>query len=254
MMALSLETKRIKPPRIIIYGSQGCGKSTFGSLAPNPVFIQTEDGIDALDVQAFPLARSFQDVLNSMRELAETEHDFKTLVVDSVDWLERLIHTQVCAEKKVGNIDEIPYGKGFSLAIDIWRQYIDALNYLRDEKDMVIIQIAHAEIKRFENPETDSYDRYNIKLHKSASALLLEHSDIVLFLNHVVNVKKTKEGFSERKRAFGDGERVLYSEERPAFIAKNRYALPPEIPFTRDGSYWATIAQYVPYFGKMMGG
>lgn len=252
-MPLNLETRRHKPPRILIYGSQGCGKSTFGSLAPNPVFIQTEDGLDAIDVPAYPLCATFTDVLNNLGELAEEDHGYQTVVIDSVDWLERLIHAQICQERNVKALDDIPYGRGYSMAIDVWRQYIDCLNYLRDQKNMIIIQIAHAEIKRFENPETDAYDRYNIKMHKLASALLLEHSDIVLFANQVVHVKKSQEGFSERKRATGSGERMLYTEERPAFIAKNRYSLPPEIPFTKDGSYWSTIAEHVPFFNQLTG-
>lgn len=249
-MKLNIENRTHKPPRILIYGPQGVGKSTFGSLAPSPVFIQTEDGLDAIDAPAFPLAESFTQVLQFLGELATETHDFKTLVVDSTDWLERLIHAQLCSERNVKNLEDIPYGKGYVMAIDLWRQYVDCLNYLRDKKEMMIIQIAHSEIKRFENPETDAYDRYSIKMHKLASALLLEHSDIVLFANHVVGTKKTQQGFNERIRAVGSGDRVLCTEERPAFVAKNRFGLPQEIPFNKDGSYWATIASHVPYFNN----
>lgn len=249
-MTLNLEAKKHKAPRILIYGPSGCGKSTFGSLAPNPVFIQIEDGLDAIDVPAFKMAETYQDVLDSLGQLATNDHGFKTVVIDSIDWLERLIQAQVCKERNAKSIDDIPYGRGYAMAIDIWKQYVDCLNYLRDKKDMVVIQIAHSEIKRFENPETDAYDRYNIKLHKLASALLLEHSDIVLFANHIVNITKSQDGFSKRTRAIGDGERVLYTEERPSFIAKNRFSLPPEIPFTKDGSYWSTIASHIPFFNK----
>lgn len=253
-MSLSLETRTHKPPRILIYGPPKMGKSTFASLAPAPVFIQTEDGLDALDVPAYPLAKTWQDVLNSINELATTDHDRKTLVLDSADWLERLIHVQISEEKKVKTLEDIGYGKGYLFALDLWRQYIDATNYLRDNKDMTIINIAHSTIKRFENPETDAYDRHQIKMHEKASALLIENSDIILFVNEMVGVKKETEGFSKRTRAIGTGERVLYAESRPSFVAGNRFSLPAEISFDRDGNYWSTIASHVPYFKRLLQG
>jgi len=249
-MTLSTETRTPKPPRIIIYGPPKMGKSTFGSMAPSPIFIQTEDGLDAIDVQSYPLAHSVKEVLSHIEELATVEHDRKTLVIDSVDWLERLIFEQVCAENKCKSIGDIGYGKGYIFALDIWKQIIAATNWLRDNKDMTIIFIAHSQIKRFENPETESYDRYQIKMHESASAILSENSDIILFVNEFVSVKKGQEGFSQRTRAIGTGERMLYTERRPSFVAGNRFSLPPEIPFDKEGQHWATIASHVPYFNK----
>lgn len=245
-----LLTKTHKPPRILIYGPQGLGKSTFGSLADTPVFIQTEDGLDAIDVPAFPLAKSFADVMESLTKLAEEEHDFKTVVIDSLDWLEPMLWKQVAAENNVPSIETIGYGKGYALALDLWREYISLINFLRDERHMMVIQTAHAEIKRFENPTTDAYDRYQIKLHRLASGLILEHSDIVLFTNYFIGTTKKKDGFDERTRAVGSGERMLYTAERPAFIAKSRYELPDEIPFDKNGQYWATIAQAIPYYNN----
>ena len=243
-----------KPPRILIYGPQKIGKSTFGSMADRPVFIQAEDGLDAIGADAFPLSKSFAEIMGNIEQLATQPHDYHTLVVDSVDWIEPLIWAQVCAEHNVKSIEEVlkGYGKGYVQAANVWREYIDALNYLRDEKNMTIVQIAHAQIKRFENPETDAYDRYEVKLHKSAGSLLMEHSDIILFANYQVGIKKEdkpmqKEG---RKRAIGTGDRVPYTEERPAFMAGNRYGLPAEIPFDREGQYWGVIASHVPFFNK----
>lgn len=249
-MTLSLQTKKNKPPRIILYGVHGLGKSTFGSLAPSPVFIQTEDGLDSLDVPAFPLAKSFSEVMGYIGELAEQDHEFKTLVIDSVDWLEPLIWAQVCAEHNVDSIEKVlkGYGKGYTEALNVWAQYIDALNYLRDEKGMMIIQLSHTHVKRFENPETDAYDRYEMKINAKAAGKLMEHSDIVLFANYYTATKTEDGGFKERKRAIGSGERILYTTERPAFTAKNRYDLPDEIPFSKDGSYWNTIADHIPYY------
>lgn len=249
---LSLQTKTPKPPRILIYGCAGIGKSTFGAMADRPVFIQTEDGLDALDVPAFPLARSFTEVMGYIGELAEKEHEFKTLVIDSLDWLEPLVWAQCIAEnpttekgKRVENIEDYGWGKGYVIALNVWREYIDALNYLRSEKGMTIIQIAHANIKRFENPDTDPYDRYQIKMQQRATDLVMEHCDMVLFANYFVATRKAE---TDKVKGVGSGERLLYTEERPSYIAKNRYGLPDSIPFDKEGNYWATIAQHVPFF------
>lgn len=251
-MTLNTSKTTGKPPRILVYGPQKIGKSSFGALADRPVFVQAEDGLDAINVDAFPLARSFAEIMKNLQSLAEEKHDFKTVVIDSLDWMEPLIWQQVCKEHNVKNIEEVlkGYGKGYVQALNVWREYIEMIDYLRDERGMTIVQIGHAQIKKFENPETDIYDRYELKLHKSASALIMEHSDIILFANYYVGVKKEEKSMSKegRKRAVGTGERVLYTEERPAFMAGNRYSLPAEIPFDKNGAYWQTIAEAVPFY------
>jgi len=249
-MTLTLEKRTHKPPRILIYGPPKMGKSTFASLAPAPVFIQTEDGLDAIDVPAFPLAQSFGDVLNAIEQLATQEHDRKTVVLDSVDWLERLIFEQLCKERNVKTVADVPYGKGWEISLDLWRQYIDAVDWLRMNKNMMVINIAHSQIKRFNNPETDAYDRYQIKMYEKAADLLMEKSDLILFVNDQVSITKSQEGFNKRVRAIGEGERVLYTESRPSFVAGNRFSLPAEIPFDRSGQYWSTIVSHIPFFNK----
>lgn len=246
-----------KPPRILIYGPQKIGKSTFGAMADKPIFIQAEDGLDALNVDAFPLSDTYNSVMENLTSLATQQHNYKTLVVDSLDHLEPLIWKHLCKEHGVKTIEEVlkGYGKGYVLALDIWREYLAALDYLRDEKNMTIVQIAHAHIKKFESPITDSYDKYEIKLHKLAAGLLAEKSDIILFANYYVGITKEAESSRQkdddkRKRAVGSGERILYTEERPAFIAGNRYSLPPEIQFDHQGQYWNIIAQHVPYYNQ----
>lgn len=261
-MALSLEVDKALPPRVLIYGPEGIGKTKFGAMADSPVFIQTEKGLTGQPgVAKFPLAKTFQDVMASLTELATQDHDRRSVVIDSVDWLEPLIWAQVCKENNVTTIEKAGggFGKGYAMALDLWREYLTALDYLNEHKMMTIIQIAHAQVKRYDNPETESYDRFGIKLQDgknvSAAGLLMEYADIVLFANYYVAVtKEAGNGFNkDRKRAVGSGERVLYSQERPAAKAKNRYGLPAEIPFDLDGVFWSTIAQHVPYYSAQQG-
>jgi hypothetical protein len=234
-MAISLSSlNRLsapKPPRIVLYGPHGVGKTTFGASAPKPVLIQTEDGLGSIDIDHFPLAKSFGEVMEAFGALYTEEHDFETLVVDSLDWLEPLVWAEVCSRNKWSSIEDAGYGKGYLAAIDVWREYLDAVNGLRNDKGMAVIQIAHTEIRRFDSPETEPYDRYGIKLQKRASELVQEHADMVLFANWKVSVAKADAGFNKKvARGVGAGARVLYTEERPAFLAKNRHRLPPELP------------------------
>lgn len=242
--------KSPKPPIIVISGPPKIGKSTFAEQADSPVFLQTEDVGDGIKAPKSDLRKSWAEVMESLAWLSTEKHDFKTLVVDSVDWLEPLINNQVAKDNNVPTLEKIGYGKGYVMALDLWREYIDAIKWLRDTKDMAVIQIAHTEIKRFENPETDPYDRYQLKLYKGASDLVMESSDVIIFANYFVGTTKKKDGMRERTRAIGSGERTLYTEERPAFKAGNRFNLPPEIPFDREGNYWTTIKQHIPYYNQ----
>ena len=234
------------PPRILIYGVQGIGKTTLGANAPSPIILPTEDGLGVIDAPSFPLARSYQDVLDALNALISEDHDYSTLVVDSLDWLEPLVWQRVCEAENVSNIEAIGYGKGYALALSYWREYIDGINYLRDQKRMMIIQTAHADVKRYEAPDTDAYDRYIIKLHKGASALMQEHSDCVLFANYRVTTLKSDVGFNKKVvRGISGGDRLLHTVERPAFLAKNRFGLPETLPLA-----WPDFAAHVPFYSN----
>lgn len=245
-MAISLNqlvrAARPKPPIMTVYGVHGIGKTTFAAQAPSPVFVQTEDGLGTLACPHFPLAATFEDVIGALAALYTEPHDFRTCVIDSVDWLEALIWAKACRDNGWASIEDAGYGKGYVAALNLWRQYIDGLNALRDDKGMTVIQIAHTDIKRFDSPEHDPYDRYTIKLHARAAALVQEHSDIVLFANYRISTVKADVGFNKKiSRAVGSGERVIHTTERPAFLAKNRYGLPDTLPLD-----WQAFAQAMP--------
>lgn len=248
-MAISLASLQsggdIKPPRILLYGVEGVGKTTFGAAAPSPVFIQTEDGLSEIDCPAFPKASTYGEVMEALTSLATEEHKFKTLVIDSVDWLEPLVQKHACEQNNWQSIEDPGYGKGYVATLDYWRDYINALNYLRDERGMAIIQLAHNDIKVFQNPETEPYDRYIVKLHKSASSLIREHCDCVFFANYRIGTTQSGEGFNKTTRAIGSGERVLYTQERPAFMAKSRYTMPDTLPLD-----WSAVAQHIRFYAE----
>ena len=231
----SLRRSETKPPRIIIHGEPGIGKSTFGACAPDPVFLLTEDGLGNLDVPHFPLARSFDDVLEAITSLYTDEHQFKTLVVDSIDWLEPLIWSHTCSIEGVDSVEKIGggYGKGYVETAKYWRQFLDAITALRDDKGMIIVMIAHSQKVRVEDPMTAAYDTMDLKMHKRASALCEEFADVILYACLHTAVVQEDAGFNKkRSRAVSNGSRVMHTIGTPAYLAKNRYSLPTPLPLS----------------------
>lgn len=224
---------RQKPHLVLLYGPDGCGKSTWAASAPNPIFLGSEDGTSYLDVARLPSPKSWEHVAEMVHELTTADHKYKTLVIDSLDWLEPHVWEWVCKDAGVEFIELAykGYGKGFTKAIDQWRLLMKKITELQTVKKMNVIVIAHAQIKPFADPQANaSYDRYILKLNEKASALWREYVDCVLFANYETLTHKEKG--DKKSKAFGDGKRVLYTERRPAFDAKNRQGLPFELPLS----------------------
>lgn len=191
-----------------------------------------------MDVSRLPTPHTFTEVMEAIDELTTEKHDYKTLVIDSLDWIEPLLWRQICSEHGKNSIEDVGggYGKGYTYATAEWRNMILRLEKLRDTKQMNIVALAHCEIKQFQNPITSSgYDRYQLKLQKGASALWREAVEAVLFANFEVFTKSDK----GQTRAFGEGARVIHSEFRPAYDAKNRYGLPLKMALSWPEFYQA---------------
>ena len=225
----------VAAPRLMLYGVEGIGKSTFAAGAPSPIFILTEDGLGSLAVDHFPIATSMNDILQAIKTLRNEDHKFETVVIDSVDWLEAVIQREI--ENKY-DAKDLAYGKAAMIAAEKWREILAGLTALRREKNMVVILVSHTTIKRFDSPEVEPYDRYQPKLQERSSAVLREWCDAVLFANYKTIIKKDDVGFNKtNNRGFSTGERLMFTNERPAYMAKNRYNLPDSIPLS-----WSSFA------------
>lgn len=245
-----------QPPRILIYGDPGIGKTTLASEFPDAAFVRIEDGIPAnVNALAFPVAESFQDVMEALGVLYTEETGVRTLVVDSVTELQKLVFAETCARgdehgHAKANIDAFGFGKGYVFAKQVMQEFLDAINTLRREKGMTIILIAHAAVTRFDDPETQSYDRWSIDLHKQLVGMVEREMDAILLLKTPIDTAtveeaSSKDGPAKRVIAKGKRVRVLYTEGTPAMIAKNRYDIPSGLRVDVGAGY-AALAPYLP--------
>ena len=231
--------RQLEPPRILLYGQDGMGKSSFAAQAPKPIVIQTEKGLEEIGCARFPVAQSYEAFIANLTAIAADKHEFETVAIDTLDWLERLIWDHVCRRTGKNNIEDVGGGfqRGYKFALDEWRQVIALLERCH-ARGMVIILLAHTKIKRFEDPENPAYDRYSPRLHEAADELVREWVSATLVVTKRLVVKKEGTGFQERAIAApigaDGGERIMKTGASPAWVAKNRYNMPSELPFPKD--------------------
>jgi len=247
-MTLSNIIKGIQPEpfRLLIHGTEGIGKSTFAAEAPDPIFIQTEDGLAQIDVPRFPLAESFDSVVDNLNALLNEDHSYQTVVIDSIDWLEKLTTQKVCADIKKSTLAELDYGRGYALLIPLFESVINRLNQLRRVRKMNVILIGHTKLEKIADPTGASYDQYAPRLDKRVNGLLKEWVDIITFATHTVSKTEQDEGFKKKRTTVKgvkdtDGnDRVLVLESNPAIVAKSRYiGLPAQMPLNGDAFFTA---------------
>lgn len=248
---MALQTKKAnpnRPVRAMIYGLEGVGKSSLGARSDNPIFISPEGGADQLKKADGSLVdeavgvNSWETLIATVKDLIKEKHDFKTVVLDSADWIEGLAHSKI-----IGNSGKTivtangGYGSGYRQSQNMHQDLISLLSELRDKRDMNIILTAHAHVKAVKDPEMMSdYDAFEIKCHELVSALWREWVDALFFVRFRTFTKTNED--ASKARALSDGTRVVYTEKRPAFQAKNRYGMPAELPFTLD--FWNELMKY----------
>ena len=254
-MAISLDSlvtkANPKPPIILVHGLHGLGKTSFGAAAPNPVGLFTEDGLGKLEFPHFPKAETFSDIMDAIGVLYNDEHEFKTLVFDSLDHFEALVWAETCSRNGWRTIEQPDFGKGYNAALVVWTEFFDGIAALRNDRGMIIYLIAHTAIVKSKSPDTEPFDVYDVKLHESgkgvgAKPLAKELADCIFYMGQRTSVVENKSDKS--MRGGGLGPRTLFTERRPAYEAKNRYGLPPEIPVgevDKMADTWDGILEYV---------
>ena len=240
-MKLNIVTgKQQRAQRVCFYGVESVGKTTLAAQTQDPVFLDVENGTAHLDVPRVSV-KNWGELIDAVRELATPQyHQFKTVVLDSIDWAERLCIEDLKAEKKIKSLEEIPYGKGFTMASERMARFLNELDRLIDVGTHVVL-IGHAQVKRVEPPDqVQAYDRYELKLLKQTGPLVKEWVDHLFFLNFKTRVVESESG---KAKGRGGKERVVLTSHSAAYDAKTRSDLAEELPLT-----WEAVS---PVFGKV---
>ena len=222
--------------KVVVYGPEGIGKSTFASRFPDPVFIDTEGSTKDMDVARFEKASSWTMLLEQVRYIRQNTSTCRTLVIDTADWAEQMCVADLCARYGKKGVEDFGYGNGYVYAKEEWGRFLNALEEVV-EAGINVVLTAHAHMRKFEQPdEMGAYDRWELKIGKKTSSqtapLLKVWADMVLFANYKTwSVAVDDKG---KKRKAQGGERVMYTSHNPCWDAKNRYGLPDEVPFDYD--------------------
>ena len=220
------------PERVVIYGPEGVGKTELAARFPSPVFMDTENSTSHIDCVRTPVPTSFAHAMQIIAELRRDPQGMRTLVIDTVDWLERLAVEEVCADHNVKGIEGCGYGKGYTYLAEKMCRMLDALKDLGSATGMHVVLTAHAATKKYELPEEEgAYDRWAMKLSKNFEPVVKEWATMVLFLSYkvAVEVERTASGQTTKAKARGS-MRVLRTQKSATWDAKNRHGLPPEVP------------------------
>lgn len=235
--------KKLRARRVLIYGENGVGKSSIAARFPNPLFLNIEDGIGDLDVDSTDVIKSVTEFTGCLIEAANL--DYETIVVDTIDWLEKLIFEEVAQQAGKKTIEDIGFGKGYQAVEKKWKDLFDGFTYLWNQGRHIVFT-CHEHLEKFSNPEGDSYNFWTPALHAKGSGCVAEWCDEVLFVRYKTNTIQKDEGFSAKRAiAIGGKERVIVCNKTATVEAKNRLGMPDEIPLSFDA-----IAKYLPVIQK----
>lgn len=216
-----------------ITGDAGVGKTSLAATFPKPIFIRAEDGMQSIDSKnrpdAFPVINKVDELWEQLRALAKDEHDYKTLVLDSVTQLETLF-----AEYVIENDPKNPkslaqanggYGAGYGAVAAMHGRVRKAAKTLKEKRGMNVVFIAHSDVTTIDLPDEDPYSRYELRLHKKSMPHYVDNCDLVAYLR----LETFTTGDGERKKAISSGNRIAICYTAAAQVSKNRFGISEDI-------------------------
>lgn len=243
------------PPVVTVYGGEGLGKTKLASEFPAPLYVQTgknERPPKGVHMKTFGLSESYQEIVDQIDWMLEADHEQLTFVLDTLDSAEPLIVAEACKRNGWSDISEGQFGAGKVAVNNVWREFISKLVDLKLAGYAVVL-LGHAKVKTDPGVTTDSYPRFRLNLSDDAGNAVSHASDIVGYIHQRVSIKTEKAGFHKdnvRHRGEGGGDRQIAIEERPGFVAKNRYGLTGTIPFKEGKGYEMLAPHIVAPYGR----
>ena len=228
-MTLNIQRgKRHVPVRAVIYGIECIGKTTLAAAFPSPVIFDTEEGTHHLDCASQQI-KSWEELRSVVAEIGSRKSEFRTVVIDSADWAERLLIETLLRDNKWDSIESPGYGKGFTVLAETFGRFLTQCDALVGA-GLNVVFVAHSKVVRVSPPDvSDGYDRFELKMEKKTAPLLKEWCDLLAFCHYKTT---TVEGSDKRKKGIGGKRRVMHLERCAAWDAKNRYGLDAELPMT----------------------
>lgn len=214
--------------RLLIHGIPKVGKSTCASGAPSPIFLPLDNGVEQLDVDKLPKPRDWDHAMELVNAVVDEPGEYKTLVIDPVNYLEALCWAEVCKRNGWKDIEAPGYGKGYNAAVDLWRALLAALER-GWQKGLNIIIVAHSAAMNFKNPEGPDYARYTPALHEKAAGLLTGWVDAILFARTESGARAAEQKGGKAK-GYSTSMRVFHTTWAAAWEAGNRWSLAETIP------------------------
>lgn len=226
-----------RPVIATITGDAGVGKTTLAATFPKPLFIRVEDGLQAVPAEirpdALPVVTKVEQLWEQLMAVIKEEHDYKTLVIDSVTQLETLFGEYVIETdpKKPKSLAQANggYGAGFGAVAALHGRVRKAAKMLNEQRGMHVVFIAHSDVSTIELPDEDPYSRYELRLHKKSVPHYVDNVDLVAYLK----LETFTTGDGERKKAISSGNRIAICCTAAAQISKNRFGISEPIEVER---------------------